>query len=109
MAEIMDAFAAGVVGRRIELDPAVRRIEEARDQPKQRGLAGAVGAGDDQRFAGRQRERNVGKYPAAAAICGESGGAQPQLRQMRARVIRNLARTALPASCSSGPSFRYSL
>ena len=77
-----------------EFEPARLRPHQARDQPQQRRLAGAIGAGDEQRFAGTEREAQAAEDLAAAPDAGEivAGEAHHRLARRSERRIRAFRR-----------------
>src|SRR6478752_3091202 len=110
--EIVDVLTDGQFRiAAIEFEPARIRPHQASDQPKQRRLAHAIGAGDEQRFAGTEREAQTAEDLAAAPDAGEivAGEAHHWLARGSDRRIRGFRREpdvgpALPARPPTGTS-----
>ena len=84
MAEIVDVLTDGQFRiAAFEFEPPRIRPHQARDQPKQRGLAHAIGTGDEQRFAGTEREAQTAEDLAAAPDAGEIGAGEAHHRLAR--------------------------
>src|SRR5262249_15293670 len=65
VAEIVGLLADGELPiPALELEPPLLRPHQARDQAKQGGLAHAIGAGDQQRFAPADRKAQTRASPA---------------------------------------------
>src|SRR5262249_5121670 len=62
----------------LELEPPLLRPHQARDQAKQGGLAHAIGAGDQQRFAPADRKAQTAEDLTAPPDASEVGPDEPQ-------------------------------
>ena len=84
MADIVGLFADGQLRiAALEFKPPRIRPDQARDQPKQRGLAHAIGAGDQQGLAGAERKAQAFEDLATAADAGKIGAGEAHHRLAR--------------------------
>ena len=81
VAQIVGVLADGQLGvAALEHELSRVRPDQARDQAKQRGLARAVGAGDEQGLAGIECKAQASEDLAAAADAGEVGAGEAHHR-----------------------------
>src|SRR6266849_3087063 len=78
VADIMRLLGDGELGiAAVEVDSPRQRAEQPGNEPQERGFAGAVPAGHDERLAGADRKAQVPEYLPAAADADEVGPRKP--------------------------------
>jgi len=84
VAHIVGVFADGQLRiAALEFKPSRIHPDQARDQAKERGLAHAIGAGDEQGFAGVERKAQAFEDQATAPDAGKIGAGEAHHRLAR--------------------------